>query len=191
MKDVSNGKSCTSSKDINDNTGEVYSKPTLTWEIPMSTYAETISIVLSKTEVSTTEYSHDMDDTETQVFSGESKFLLCLQEICRTECIHTKHASTNRKTMWRVTLVKNDGRQNYEVRDFATFMSIVALEIGTMVTKCAPNLDHWWKKKDGHDGHASLILASFAEQILEVQPFLKHKKFLAEVNAHCDKQSQE
>lgn len=190
MKDVSNGKSCTSSKDINENnrtnegwyiniTGEkCYTSPTLTWNIPMSTYAETISIVLIKTEVSTTEFSHNMDDTETQAFAGESKFLLCLQEICRTECINTKHASPTRKTMWRVSLVKKDGRQNYEVRDFSSFMSLVALEIGTMVVKCGANLDNWWKDKG--DEHASMILATFAEQILEVQPYLNHQKFLAE-----------
>jgi hypothetical protein len=202
MKEVSNGKSCTINKDINEHhrknggwyineSGEkCYSSPTLIWNIPMSTYAETISIVLSKTEVSTTDYSHDMDDTETQVFAGESKFLLCLQEICRAECIYTKHASSNRKVMWRATLVKKDGRQNYEVRDFATFMSLVALEIGTMVTKCAPNLDHWWKKKDGHSAHASLILEAFAEQINEVQPFLNHEKFLAELKENEKTQSE-
>ena len=200
MKDVSNGKSCTLSKDINDNnrtnagwyvneSGEkCYSSPTLTWNIPMSTYAETISIVLSKTEVSTNEYSHNMDDTETQVFSGESKFLLCLQEICRAECINTKHASTNRQTIWRATMIKKDGRQNYEVRDFSTFMSLVAVEIGPMVTKCGANLDHWWKNKG--DEHASMILASFAEQILEVQPFLNHQKFLDEQKEATKNQSE-
>jgi hypothetical protein len=202
MKDVSNGKSCTSSKDINSNhltnggwhvneAGEnCYSSPTLIWNIPMSTYADTISIVLCKTEVSTTEYSHDMDDTETQVFSGSAMFLLCLQEICRTERIINMHRSTSRKTMWRVTLVKDDGRQNYEVRDFTTFMSLVALEIGTMVTQVGKNLDHWWKPKDSSEGHSGLILASFAEQILEVQPYLNHQKFLAEQKEHEKTQSE-
>ena len=169
----SNGKSLADNSDINNNTGEVSSSPTLIWNVPMSTYAETISIVLSKTEVSTTEYSRNMDDTDTQVFSGSAKFLHCMQEICRTEAINTKHEVTNRKCLWRVTLVNADGRQNYEVRDFASFMSLVALEIGTMVVKCGKNLDHWWKAKDDHD---SIILASFAEQILEVQPFLNSKK---------------
>ena len=174
MSDAHSGKSCTVSKDIN-NTGEV-SSPTLVWNIPMSTYAETISIVLSKTEVSTTEYSHSMDDTETEVFSGYAKFTLCLQSICRTQQVNAKHMSDTRKTMWRVTLIKNDGRQNYEVRDFSTFMSLVALEIGTMVMQSGKNLDHWWKVKDSSEVHAGLIMASFAEQVLEVEPFLKSQK---------------
>jgi hypothetical protein len=183
------GKSCTKKQ---DNTGENYTSPSLVWNKTMLTHANTISIVLVKTEVSTNEFSHDMDDTQTQVFSGHGKFVDCLKEIVRMESLNSEYETPTRKTMWRITCIKKDGRQEFDNRDFQSFMSVVALEIGTMVCYAGRNLDHWWKN-NGHtkEEYASIMLASFAEQVLEVQPFLKHQKFLNEVKEHTDKQSQD
>lgn len=181
------GKSCTKKQ---DNSGENYTSPTLVWNKTMLTHANTISVVLVKTEVSTNEFGHDMDDSSTQVFCNHGKFTACLAEIVRMEHLNMKHPSTSRKTMWRVTCIQNNGMQDFEVRDFSAFMSLVALEIGSTVVHNGRNFDHWWKQ-NGHtkQEYASIMLGNFVEQVLEVQPFLKHQQFLNELKEQEKTQS--
>ena len=184
-----NGKSCTP-KQYKNTTGEVYTSPTLVWEQTMHTHANTLTIVLAETQVSVTEYSHNMDDTDTQTFTGNAKFMQCLTEIIRKDGIHNQHKSNLRKHFYRITCVNADGRQNYSVRDFSQFLSLVALEIGSLVQTHGKNIDPWWKSSGTNEEHSSLIIGNFAEQMLEVGAFLKHQKFLNELKEHEKTQSE-
>lgn len=183
-----NGKSCTVKQDNTQNTtGEVYTSPTLVFDKTMLTHANTISVVLVLTTVSNNEYSHNMDDSETQVFSGRAKFISCLQEIVRKGELFRSHPSSTQNHFWRITCIQKEGMRNYDVNCFADFMSLVALEIGTLIMEQDKSLDSWWRSKDNH-GEKQLEI--FSKQLLEVPKFLSHQKFLNELEKHEKTQSE-
>lgn len=184
----SNGKSCTVKQDNTQNTtGEAYTSPSLVFDKTMLTHANTISIVLVLTTVSNNEYSHHMDESETQVFSGRAKFISCLQEMVRKGELLRSHPSSTQNYFWRIACITEDGRRNFDVNCFADFMSMVALEIGTMVMEQDKSLDSWWRSKENH-GLGSLEI--FGKQLLEVPKFLSQTKFLSELEKAVKTQSE-
>jgi len=177
-----NGKSLSVNSDINNNTDEANNaSPTLAFNEAMLSYASTMSIVLSIGTYSNNG-NHSMDDVETQVFTGHSKAINVLATITQ-KSLDCKANDYDRhwSYKYRITCVKQDGRQNYEVRDMSTLMSLVALEVGSMLTHSNKGLDSWWKEAR-HVTHSHMLIENFRLALGEVEQFLSKQNEKKEGN---------